>query len=48
MIAIGSDHAAFALKEEIKAYLSEKGYQLKDFGAFGLERVDYCDFHQRK
>jgi ribose 5-phosphate isomerase B len=44
MIAIGSDHAAFALKEEIKTYLVEKGYQVKDFGAFGLERVDYCDF----
>ncbi len=44
MIAIGSDHAAFALKEEIKSYLIEKGYQVKDFGAFGLERVDYCDF----
>ena len=44
MIAIGSDHAAFALKEEIKSYLTEKGFQLKDFGAFGLERVDYCDF----
>ena len=44
MIAIGSDHAALALKEEIKAYLIEKGYQVQDFGAFGLERVDYCDF----
>src|ERR1035438_4616384 len=44
MIAIGSDHAAFALKEEIKAYLIEKGYQVQDFGASGLERVDYCDF----
>lgn len=44
MIAIGSDHAAFALKEEIKTYLIEKGHEVQDFGAFGLERVDYCDF----
>ena len=44
MIAIGSDHAAFALKEEIKAYLIEKGYKVQDFGAFGPERADYCDF----
>ena len=44
MIAIGSDHAAFAFKEEIKAWLLERGYQIMDFGTFGLERVDYCDF----
>jgi ribose 5-phosphate isomerase B len=44
MIAIGSDHAAFAFKEEIKAYLIEKGCEVRDFGTFGLERVDYCDF----
>lgn len=44
MIGIGSDHAAFPFKEEIKNYLIEKGYELKDFGTFGLERVDYCDF----
>jgi ribose 5-phosphate isomerase B len=44
MIAIGSDHAAFAFKEEIKAYLIGKGYQVRDFGTCGPERVDYCDF----
>ncbi len=44
MIAIGSDHAAFAFKEDIKAWLVEKGYQVRDFGACGTERVDYCDF----
>ncbi len=44
MIAIGSDHAALSFKEEIKAYLIEKGYQVKDYGTYGPERVDYCDF----
>jgi ribose 5-phosphate isomerase B len=44
MIAIGSDHAAFLFKEEIKAYLVKGGYEVQDFGACGLERVDYCDF----
>ncbi|MGA3263044.1 MAG: ribose 5-phosphate isomerase B [Terracidiphilus sp.] len=44
MIAIGSDHAALPFKEEIKAYLIERGYPIKDYGAFGPERVDYCDF----
>lgn len=44
MIAIGSDHAAFAFKEEVKKYLFAKGVELRDFGTFGPERVDYCDF----
>ena len=44
MIAIASDHAAYAFKEEIKTWLFESGYELKDYGTFGLERVDYCDF----
>jgi ribose 5-phosphate isomerase B len=44
MIAIGSDHAAFAFKEEIKAYLIVEGYEIQDFGTSGPERVDYCDF----
>lgn len=44
MIAIGSDHAAFAFKEEIKAYLTSKGFELQDFGTCSSERVDYCDF----
>jgi ribose 5-phosphate isomerase B len=44
MIAIGSDHVAYPFKEEIKAYLTEKGYDLRDFGTCGTERVDYCDF----
>lgn len=44
MIAIASDHAAYPFKEQIKAYLIEKGHQIHDFGTCGLERVDYCDF----
>lgn len=44
MIAIGSDHAAFEFKKAIKAYLTEKGYEVRDFGTCGPERVDYCDF----
>lgn len=44
MIAIGSDHAAFELKEAIKAYLIDCGHQVRDFGACGRQRVDYCDF----
>jgi ribose 5-phosphate isomerase B len=41
-ILIGSDHAGYELKEEIKRYLSEKGtYSVNDVGAFNKEPIDY-------
>jgi len=40
-IIIGSDHARFDLKEQIKKFLSEKGYIVKDVGTFSHESVDY-------
>ena len=43
-IAIGCDHAAFTLKEELKAYLLSKQYEVKDFGTHSEERADYPDF----
>ena len=43
-IAIGSDHVALAYKEQVTGYLLNKGHQVKDFGAFSSERVDYCDY----
>lgn len=44
MIAIGSDHAAFGFKEEIKDYLINKGLQIRDYGTYNTDRIDYCDF----
>ena len=41
MLAIGSDHAAFSFKEEIKKYLDEKGIEYKDFGCYSEESTDY-------
>ena len=41
MIAIGSDHGGFRLKEEIKKYLDEIGMDYKDFGTYTEERTDY-------
>lgn len=46
-IAIGSDHAGFNLKEEVKNWLVEKGYQVTDAGTDSLESVDYPDFAQK-
>jgi ribose 5-phosphate isomerase B len=41
-IIIGSDHAGFDLKEEIKRSLTEKGeYPVTDVGTFSNEPVDY-------
>lgn len=40
-IAIGSDHAGFSYKEEIKHFLNGLGHQLTDFGTSSEEPVDY-------
>ena len=41
MIAIGSDHGGFILKEAVKAYLVEQGHEVKDLGCYTHESVDY-------
>ena len=40
-VVIGSDHAAFPLKEKIKAYLAEKGIEIFDVGTHSTASVDY-------
>ncbi|MDQ3813462.1 MAG: ribose 5-phosphate isomerase B [Armatimonadota bacterium] len=40
-IAIGSDHAGFAYKEQIKQFLQELGHDLHDVGPNSDEPVDY-------
>ncbi|GBD94484.1 deoxyribose-phosphate aldolase [bacterium BMS3Abin05] len=41
IIAMGSDHAGFDLKNVLKDHLSEKGWTVIDCGTFGKEAVDY-------
>lgn len=43
-IAIGADHAGFALKEELRAALQAKGLEVKDFGTHSAESTDYPDY----
>jgi len=43
-IAIGADHAGFEYKVALVAWLSEKGYQVKDFGVNENKSVDYPDY----
>ena len=42
-IAMGCDHGGFALKETVKAYLTEQGHQVEDFGCYNLDSCDYPD-----
>lgn len=43
-IAVGGDHAGYAYKEQLRKHLEEKGYEVKDFGPFSADSVDYPDF----
>ncbi len=43
-VVIGSDHAAYPLKEKVKAFLVENGIQVEDVGTHSEDSVDYPDF----
>lgn len=43
MIAIGSDHGGFELKNHIKKHLEDRGLEFKDFGVYNEDSVDYPD-----
>lgn len=44
MIALGSDHGGYGLKQEIKKHLTEKGITYKDYGCDSEEACDYPVF----
>ncbi len=41
LVAIGSDHGGFRLKEEIKQLMTEMNIEFRDFGTYSTESVDY-------
>lgn len=43
-VAIGADHGGFKMKEQLKAFLSDRGLQVRDFGTESEDAVDYPDF----
>jgi len=45
-IALGADHAGFALKDTLAEALRAAGHQVLDLGTNGPDRVDYPDFGQ--
>ena len=44
MIAIASDHGGYDLKESVKKHLTERGFEVKDFGTYDKNSCDYPDF----
>lgn len=47
MIAIGSDHGGFELKNHIIKYLSEKGMEINDMGTYSEDSCDYPDIAEK-
>ena len=43
-IAIACDHGALALKNNLRDYLTGKGYEVTDFGTHTLDSCDYPDY----
>ena len=43
LIAIGADHGGFKMKQELKAFLTEAGHRVHDFGTDSEDAVDYPD-----
>jgi len=44
MIAIGSDHGGYDLKQKVIGYLQEKGIPFKDFGCYDKSSCDYPEY----
>ena len=44
IVGLGADHAGFPLKEDLKAWLIDHGYDVVDFGTQSTDSVDYPDY----
>ena len=44
MIAVGSDHGGFALKQAVLKHLEKRGETYHDFGTYTEDSCDYPDF----
>lgn len=43
-LALGSDHAGFDLKQAVLRHLQAAGHEVRDFGTYSADSVDYPDF----
>lgn len=44
MIAIGSDHGGYSLKQEVMKHLEERGLEFKDYGCYDAQSCDYPQY----
>jgi ribose 5-phosphate isomerase B len=44
LVAIGADHGGFELKENLRAYITELGFDVRDMGTYNKNPVDYPEF----
>ncbi len=47
MIALGCDHGGYAMIQEVKKHLSERGLEYKDYGCYSEEAVDYPEYGKK-
>jgi ribose 5-phosphate isomerase B len=43
-VALGADHGGFPVKEQLKDFLNNSGFQVRDFGTNSTDAVDYPDY----
>ena len=43
-IALACDHGGYEMKEQIKTWLTEMGYEYEDFGCYSTASCDYPEF----
>lgn len=44
IVSIGADHAGYAYKQRLIAFLEQEGYEVRDLGTHSADSVDYPDF----
>jgi ribose 5-phosphate isomerase B len=44
VVALGADHGGYELREILRKYITELGFDVKDMGAYNKDAVDYPDF----
>jgi ribose 5-phosphate isomerase B len=47
IVAVGCDHAGFTLKEAVIQKIRRLGHEVKDFGTFNCDAVDYPDYSSK-
>ncbi len=47
MIAMGSDHAGYELKQVIIKHLEERGIEFKDYGTYSTDSCDYAVYAEK-